>query len=127
MCRQPGFFLLRFQFCGLIYEPGISYYTWQFCSTTWNRFSSNHFLISSGIFVYCFDKQTFPTLLVFTSHIHTAISPTPNFFLYYYDLVRTFELELFVKCLFLLCYLFILFCLLRALRGLLFRLVLAQS
>ena len=62
--------------------------TGQFCSNTWNRFISNRYLISSGIFVYCFDKQTFATLLVFTSHIHTAMSPSPNFScLYCYNVV----------------------------------------
>ena len=77
-----------------------------FFSNTWNRFSSDRFLITSGIFVYCFDKQTFPKLLAFTSHTDTdtTMSPTPNFsLLYCYDVVIRFELEQFVECI-LFCY-----------------------
>ena len=71
----------------------LSHYTWQFCSHTCNCFSSERFLILSGIFVYCFDKQTFPKLLVFTSHIDTTMSPTPNFsYLYCYNVVISSEL-----------------------------------
>ena len=76
------------------------YNTWQFCSDTWNCFSTERFLILSGTFVNCFDKQTFPKLLALTFLIYTTMSPYPNFYcLYCYTVVKTFELEWFVKCL----------------------------
>ena len=73
--------------------------TWQSCSNTWNRFSSERFLILSGTFVYYFDKQTFPKLLAFTSHIYIMMSPLIFSILYCYNVAITFELEQFVKCL----------------------------
>ena len=39
--------------------------TWQFCSDSWDCFSSEFFLVLSGTFLYCFDKQEFPKLLAF--------------------------------------------------------------
>ena len=103
--------------------------TQQFCSDTWDCLSSECFLVLSGTFVYCFDKQAFPNYSLFTSHIYTTMSPSPNFScLYCYNLAISFALEYFVECLsfcyftFLLCFA----CLQREFRGLRFCLVIAQ-
>ena len=104
LCSQPGFFLLRFQFCGLSYYPGFLTSHLAILFKYLDSFSSDHFLILPGIFVYCFDKQKFPKLLAFTSYIDTTMSPTPNFSCFYCSIVViSFELEQIVECL-LLCY-----------------------
>ena len=89
-CRQHDFFLLRFQILCLplltwnfhivtgnfVHIPGIS--------DTWNCFSSKRFIILSGIFGYCFDKQTFPKLLFPLSHWYA--SPTYLFLHFFFFL-----------------------------------------
>ena len=74
-----------------VHIPGIS--------DTWNCFSSKHFIIPSGIFLYCVDKQIFHKLLIFTSHFDTSCPPPLTFpvYLSHYLSVITSKLEQFFQ------------------------------
>ena len=76
-----------------VHIPGIS--------DTLNCFSSKRFIILSGIFLYCFDKQTFPKLLVSLPHRYT-FPPHTLKRVSHFDLQLVSELEQFLFCYFIL-------------------------